>query len=643
MISRIMFGFLLLHCCLVPVASFTFDIKFSDSDVRGNFNHFWRSTGFCPPFPHTEAGTFNLSPDMKQNLAYISAVPNDGITQVRVHWLFELVKVNGFVSGEPQYNFSQLDEFVALVHENELHLGFELMGNPSNIYTDFENNTQVHWWKNLVTQTAQRYIGKYGIDYIRKWNFESWNEPDCHDFDNLTMTVQGFLNYYDACSEGLMSVDPRLVLGGPGDACFTAMGTPRSKFADAFLNHTVHGTNYFTGETGVRVDFLSFHFKGEGKGLLILEKELQNMQYIKTTFPALADKPYVNNEGDPMVTWSRPLEWRADAYYAGLVAKVIAQHQNILKGRPDSEIKNYTLLGNDNGFLSYYPNQFTQRTLLARFQMNVTKPNYVTFVRKPVYMVMSMLSLLGDQQVYVNKSESNTSDFGTLVTLHQAKDNKNTSDSWQMALLIYGASDPNTTRTYAIMSINWVIDPPPGTKSLKMVMYANYNGGANPYAVWTSFFNKTAFPSLKEFAQIRQEEDPFYTKYDVPVKAGWIPIPPMFQVLDPHVIVMHLCAEPEIPPEKVTGLRFINVTAGQVMIVWSDSNIHTKCIQTYDVELSTSGPSGHYTKVNTRNSFITLFLFETDSEEKVRGYYRVRAVDYWQRGGDYSDSLLYSA
>lgn len=34
------------------------------------------------------------------------------------------------------------------------------MGNPSNHYTDFENDTQVHQWEDLVQTLAERYIGK---------------------------------------------------------------------------------------------------------------------------------------------------------------------------------------------------------------------------------------------------------------------------------------------------------------------------------------------------------------------------------------------------------------------------------------------------------------------------------------------------
>lgn len=35
----------------------------------------------------------------------------------------------------------------------------------------------------------------YGIEYVKKWNFETWNEPDHHDFDNLNFTIQGILYF----------------------------------------------------------------------------------------------------------------------------------------------------------------------------------------------------------------------------------------------------------------------------------------------------------------------------------------------------------------------------------------------------------------------------------------------------------------
>lgn len=34
-------------------------------------------------------------------------------------------------------------------------------------------------------------IEKYGLGIVSQWNFETWNEPNNHDFDNITMTIQG--------------------------------------------------------------------------------------------------------------------------------------------------------------------------------------------------------------------------------------------------------------------------------------------------------------------------------------------------------------------------------------------------------------------------------------------------------------------
>ena len=61
----------------------------------------------------------------------------------------------------------------------------------------------------------------------------------------------------------------------------------------------------------------------------------------------------------------------------------------------------YQLLSNDNAFLSYHLCPFTQRTLLARFQMNTTDPPHVQFVRKPIYSVMAVMSYVSSEQVQV--------------------------------------------------------------------------------------------------------------------------------------------------------------------------------------------------------------------------------------------------
>lgn len=132
----------------------TVDVGRAERELRA----FWRSTGFCPPLPHTQADQFDLSTDQQLNLAYVGSVPHGGIQQVRIHWMLELVTLQD-VGGKLQYNFTKLDQLIELLAVNGLQPGFELMGSVSNYFTDLEDKAQVFEWRNLVYLIAKRYIG----------------------------------------------------------------------------------------------------------------------------------------------------------------------------------------------------------------------------------------------------------------------------------------------------------------------------------------------------------------------------------------------------------------------------------------------------------------------------------------------------
>lgn len=50
------------------------------------------------------------------------------------------------------------------------------------------------------------------------------------------------------------------------------------------------------------------------------------MEEIQQRFPRFRSLPVYNDEADPLVGWSRPQEWRADATYAAMVVKVSRSH-----------------------------------------------------------------------------------------------------------------------------------------------------------------------------------------------------------------------------------------------------------------------------------------------------------------------------
>ncbi|NWU89531.1 IDUA iduronidase, partial [Upupa epops] len=533
-------------------------------------HHFWRSTGFCPPLPHSRADLFDLSKDQQMNLAYISSVPHGGIEQVRIHWLLELVAL-GVMDGKFHYNFTALDNLIDHLWENKLIPGFELMGNPSGYFSDFEDKEQVARWRNLVTLLANRYIDRYGLEHVAKWNFETWNEPDHHDFDNVSMTVKGFLNYYDACSEGLKAASPLLKFGGPGDSFHPL---PKSPICWNLLCHCYNGTNFFTGETGVRLDYISLHKKGGGSSLFILQQEVEAVGQIQKLFPNFSSVAIYNDEADPMVGWSIPQMWRADVTYAAMVVKVIIQHQNLLISKANNTI-NYTLLSNDNAFLSYYPHYFTQRTLTARFQMNNTKTPHVQMVRKPVLTVMGLLALLGEKHIFVEmyngEGESTQNDtIGVLASVHTPNEVQ-PSDSWQATLLIYASEDNRTSSNVSTITVNATHFP-----KLRDPVYVTYyldNNQTNPYLKWKNL-GSPDFPSPQQFQQIRDAEDPVSTgPFQFP-EGGILTLKRDFPI--PSVFLIHICARPRSLPGQVTGVRLIPLTKGQVIVLWDDDCVNSK-------------------------------------------------------------------
>ncbi|KAL0596728.1 Alpha-L-iduronidase [Plecturocebus cupreus] len=605
--------------------------------------------------------------------------------------------------------------------------GFELMGSPSGHFTDFEDKQQVFEWKDLVSSLARRYIGRYGLAHVSKWNFETWNEPDHHDFDNVSMTMQGFLNYYDACSEGLRTASPALRLGGPSDSFHPP---PRSPLSWGFLRHCHDGTNFFTGEAGVRLDYISLHRKvhpaprppggpapqpgcpghadpvvlgrpcpqGARSSISILEQEKAVAQQIRQFFPRFADTPIYNDEADPLVGWSLPQRWRADVTYAAMVVKVIAQHQNLLLANTSSAIP-YALLSNDNAFLSYHPHPFAQRTLTARFQVNNTRPPHVQLLRKPVLTAMGLLALLDEEQLWAEVSRAgkvldSNHTVGVLASAHRPE---GPADAWRAAVLIYASDDTRAHANRSVPVTLWLSGVPPSPGLVYVTRYLD-NRRCSPEGVWRRL-GRPVFPSAEQFRRMRAAEvggprrgegpgrgprgvggvgarlenprtrhcaqDPVAEAPRPFPARGRLTLHPALRL--PSLLLVHVCARPEKPPgqasgspppaprrartplprprhspsvPQVTRLRVLPLTGGQLVLVWSDEHVGSKCLWTYEIQFSQDGKV--YTPVSRKPSNFNLFVFSPDTGA-VSGSYRVRALDYWARPGPFSDSVQYLA
>ncbi|GBN35523.1 Alpha-L-iduronidase [Araneus ventricosus] len=558
--------------------------------------------------PHEESYNFLLSPDMKLNIFHIGSLPRNGISQVRIHWMLDLVqmRVSHF---KVEYDFSRLDKLIYLLWENDLHPGFELMGNPSSYFTDFENETQVYLWKDLINKLAVHYIDMFG-----------------------------FLNYYDACSEGLFSANKHLRFGGPGGSCrIPTKG--HSPMCWALLHHCSYGKNYFTGKKGVRLDFISFHKKGNGGSNLIIDEEIETIHYILSNFPSYINTSFYNDEADPLKNWSLPQWWRADSTYAAMVIKIILNHiyfYYVEKGSDLVKDAKFNLLSNDNAFLSYFPNQFTERTLLARFQVNNTYPKYVEFIRKPVYAVFGLLSKLCPNILSINLTNGGGdllnnwgSNFGALATHCVAHG--------EISIILYNSADTFKNGSVANVDVYLNISCLKENTSARWAILEVNNRKSNPYLVWKNI-GMPSYPSVEDFSLMKSKEEPYMRgPWDFPDSLLW---KYQLNVLNPGITLIHICERPQ-KLYKVKNIRFLQVWNKTLQISWTDQ--YNRCLSSYIV-LYSFDLYGSYDQLNKKRLLFPSYWHACYSKKikcDIRGFYKVFAVDYWGRRGPSSESFQF--
>jgi xylan 1,4-beta-xylosidase len=167
-------------------------------------------------------------------------------------------------------------------------------------------------WSDLISAWAQHSKDRY-TEVESKWIWELWNEPNIGYWHG---TPEEYQKLYDYTEQGLHRVLPGAILGGPETA------GPGSFMRD-FLTHCATGKNAATGQTGTRLDLVSFHAKGgtavvNGHVRMDLGNQLKLHRdgfNIVAAFPQYKQKPIVVGEADPDGCAACPqTTYPADAY-----------------------------------------------------------------------------------------------------------------------------------------------------------------------------------------------------------------------------------------------------------------------------------------------------------------------------------------
>ena len=157
-------------------------------------------------------------------------------------------------------------------------------------------------WGELVYQWVSHCVDRYGKEEVESWYWEVWNEPNIGYWRG---TTEEYIKLYDYSADAVKRALPTARVGGPETT--GPNWDEAATFLRTFLDHTISGTNYATGETGSPLDFISFHAKGNPKvvdGMVQMDmgaqlRDIDKGFEIVASYPTLKELPILIGESDP--------------------------------------------------------------------------------------------------------------------------------------------------------------------------------------------------------------------------------------------------------------------------------------------------------------------------------------------------------
>ncbi|MEZ0537045.1 hypothetical protein ACAG39_07290 [Caldicellulosiruptoraceae bacterium PP1] len=233
--------------------------KINFKNEIGSFTHFWEM-GFGSERPFMVLREENILEHYKLGVEEL------GFKYVRAHGIFHddinvIFEIFDWQNNKKVnlYNWRTIDAIYDKILQIGLKPFVELSFMPRPLASG--DKTIFYWngnitlpkdfaeWCDLVNNFIKHLIDRYGLDEVRQWYFEVWNEP------NLTCFFDGsqedYFKLYDYTAITIKKIDNQLKVGGPS--------TAKGGWIEAFLKHCFEEENYATKEIGSPVDFVSYH------------------------------------------------------------------------------------------------------------------------------------------------------------------------------------------------------------------------------------------------------------------------------------------------------------------------------------------------------------------------------------------------
>ncbi|HEY0868725.1 MAG TPA: hypothetical protein VGE01_15180 [Fimbriimonas sp.] len=227
-----------------------------DIDVRGVEGPLGNVSRFCVGAGRANEG---LRADWQRQLRL--AKEACGFEYIRMHGLLtDDMAVYREERGKPVYNWQYIDELYDFLVDLKVRPFVEFGFMPGALAS---GDKTIFWWRGnvtppkdydkwagLIAALTRHWVERYGMNEVRKWYFEVWNEPNLDGF--WAGDQKEYFNLYTATAKAVKSVDPSLRVGGPA--------TAGAAWIPEFIR--------YCAETGTPLDFATTHTYGVDVGFL---------------------------------------------------------------------------------------------------------------------------------------------------------------------------------------------------------------------------------------------------------------------------------------------------------------------------------------------------------------------------------------
>ena len=202
-----------------------------------------------------------LRADWQQQLAFVKKECD--FKYIRMHGLLtdDMAVYSEDGRGNPQYNYMYIDALYDYLLSIGVKPFVELGFMPNALASGHQT---IFWWKGNVTppkdykkwedfirNLTQHFTERYGVDEVKTWYFEVWNEPNLSP-GFWTGTQADYFKLYQYSAKAIKSVNSDYKVGGPG--------TAGAAWESEMIN--------FCDKNNVPIDFISTHSYGVQQGFL---------------------------------------------------------------------------------------------------------------------------------------------------------------------------------------------------------------------------------------------------------------------------------------------------------------------------------------------------------------------------------------